>query len=1506
MSVAFAAPGPDAPTPPHGDVLTIDPTLRRKIETARDYIAEHSWPEAVRLLQAVLDSPADSFIPMRKKPDGRPSGWVGARAQAERLLASLPPAGRDHYQLRYDEQARRLRGSLRSVREAARLYRCTPAGAAALERLAGHLLDRGDVDLAAACFRRLLQPAELSPPGPTGLLQAALAFHGSGDRTAEEAAWDALSRRLGDQPYRLRTRSLKLSDLRREATELPLRPGANEDWLLFRGDRRRSAAGEGVTFLLQPTRRIPTAAPEAYQLLQRATRNATPGALPAAVPLAVGGRIVYRSAAGIHALDADSGRELWRASSPLALESILRDHGKKVQLLHWFGLYGNAGSLLYENSTLGTLSADGQHVYAVDDLPLPPHPDLIAARNSGAVRSFGPLKGYVDQNRLRAIDLASGAIAWEAGGVPPAPPPKPGGKPMRPRLEAADLPPGAWFLGPPLPLAGELFVLLDKDGEIVLACLDAARGDVLWTQPLVAGKSLLEEVPRRVSGLQLACAEGVLVCPTCRGALIGIDPLSRHLLWAYIYRDFGQVDPAADPSTLLSVQGWSGTLQACSPIIADGRVVFTSAEHDAIECLRLRDGTPLWKAGREEGDLYVAGILAGKVLIVGRSRCRAVDLADGRTVWEWPTPLPAGQGIASGGTYYLPLQDGGVHAINVLQPRASYRLERPAGSHGVQGNLIFHRGMLWSQGLDHIAAYPSQEYRLAHVEERLARTPADPRLLAERGRLHLDRGDTARAVADLHAATSGDPPTPDAAACRRELFRALSLLLRQDFPAAQKYLDDYRSLCSALPPCDPPARRRRLLELDALIASGRQRQGRLDEDLRACRNVLDRALADDLLIAPEDPTLDVRPDAWVREHLASLARTGTRAIRRALAQERDRAWRAVENEPMPALDLSAAGRYAALFDAVPDVDGASAMHRAQLGLARRLLHSPYQGNGLSADLLLGMLVESQGDPSPEFPAEALRLRAELLTRHGRIADAAECYRRLGRDLAGVAVAGGLTGGRLLAEARLDRRFFFNLAPPDKPRWQGVPLRPVERPGGPRADAARLFCDLRQPLPPAVPGTLGPGTLPSAWRDLRFVLDGRALCLLALDQHSGQERFRLPLPFPRFPDYLRGVELSIGGIDHLLLVPAGQYLIAIDLLDRRIRWTRNVLDGDLARAQVTTVLPDARVQITMPDSTVRTVGLVGPVCRNAVFVVTGAGLLCLEPASGAVRWRRRDAPATLELFGDEETIYTVEAGSGDAIGSVRAYRVSDGAALAIPRAAAIYGKRVQILGSRLLARDDLPGGRLRLHLYDTRTGKDIWSQEFPAGSSLLDATRTPWCAVAVPDGKITLLSLETGMPTVRLAVDPRHMEKSTGTVLADINQVYIAWAAEQTPDAAALETAQCRSGMPVVKLNGSLYTFDRTTGAVRWTSATPAQYLLLEEFEELPILLCAMRLQKLSAGQVIQIKALRSIDKRTGKLLYNREFVPEVELFQELRTDPEAGTIDLIGPTMLLRHQPAER
>src|SRR5207302_7831753 len=97
------------------------------------------------------------------------------------------------------------------------------------------------------------------------------------------------------------------------------------------------------------------------------------------------------------------------------------------------------------------------------------------------------------------------------------------------------------------------------------------------------------------------------------------------------------------------------TWRVTPPIITEGKVVFTAPEANAIHCLNLRDGSRLWKNGRKEGDLYLAGVYAGKALVVGRHYARAISLADGAVLWSVETGMPSGIGIASKHSDYLPL-----------------------------------------------------------------------------------------------------------------------------------------------------------------------------------------------------------------------------------------------------------------------------------------------------------------------------------------------------------------------------------------------------------------------------------------------------------------------------------------------------------------------------------------------------------------------------------------------------------------------------------------------------------------------------------------------------------------------------------------------------------------------------------------------------------------------------------------------------------------------------------
>src|SRR5262249_22953201 len=266
---------------------------------------------------------------------------------------------------------------------------------------------------------------------------------------------------------------------------------------------------------------------------------------------------------------------------------------------HWLRAYAQGNHLhhvLLENSTLGTLSTDLSRVYAVDDLAVPPHPQYTQQGNIGAggmVSQYPALNELVERSLLRAYDLDNGKLMWEVGGDK-------GPKELL----------NCHFLGAPLPLGGKLYVLLEHNGELRLACLDPPRDEknpspgLMWMQTLATVQVKLAQDPgRRIQAANLSYGDGILVCPTNAGAVLGVDLLAHPLVWAYPYREGEQV------TEMRGHRNFGGTVRmampvkapewkASAPIVQDGRVLFTAPDASSIHCLRLRDGTRLWKIPR--------------------------------------------------------------------------------------------------------------------------------------------------------------------------------------------------------------------------------------------------------------------------------------------------------------------------------------------------------------------------------------------------------------------------------------------------------------------------------------------------------------------------------------------------------------------------------------------------------------------------------------------------------------------------------------------------------------------------------------------------------------------------------------------------------------------------------------------------------------------------------------------------------------------------------------------
>src|SRR5262249_45355119 len=148
--------------------------------------------------------------------------------------------------------------------------------------------------------------------------------------------------------------------------------------------------------------------------------------------------------------------------------------------------------------------------------------------------------------------------------------------------------------------------------------------------------------------------------------------LTHDLLWAYSYPG-DKPNPKAKNGVKMTPV-WS----MASPIIAGGKVVFTAPDGDGVHCLNLYDGSLLWQAGRKD-DVYLDGVHGDKVLLVGKSTCRALRFKDGKETWRLKTGMPSGQGAAAGGLYYLPLASKEIAAIDTAKGRIVKRFKMPKG-----------------------------------------------------------------------------------------------------------------------------------------------------------------------------------------------------------------------------------------------------------------------------------------------------------------------------------------------------------------------------------------------------------------------------------------------------------------------------------------------------------------------------------------------------------------------------------------------------------------------------------------------------------------------------------------------------------------------------------------------------------------------------------------------------------------------------------------------------------
>jgi outer membrane protein assembly factor BamB len=1500
-------PSGDEPVPPpaapKGDAFTLplERANKQKLEAAEDYIHDQKWNEVVLMLQAVLDTKEDSFFLIPADPKNHlPERWTSARAEAERLLANLPPAGREFYQLATEPRAQQLLKEAIASRDPQRLpeivrrYLYTNSGAEALEQLGSYHLDRGQMVFAAVAFQRRLERAGNKPEiTPLTLFKALLAFHAVGDKAREQDMWNNLNKHIDRGGLRIGAQVYSAEQLRAQVARMTPAATLAGASPLFRGDPARTGRGSGEPPYLDAQRHFAlTEMEEGREWLKKAVDNVPPGvvSLPGFSPITFGDKLIYRSYGGVHAFDIRAGKELWRRASPFSMDAALRDPGKKVQMAHWFSIYRANRNILIENTINGTLSSDGQRVYAVEDLAVPPPPEAISLILNQVPRYFGPFTNRAQpdktHNTLRAINVDTGEVDWEIGGFDAKTPAE-----VR----------GVLFLGPPLPLGNSLFAVVEQKQELRLLCLAADTGAVLWEQPLgLPRDKILLDLTRRTQALHLAYADGILVCPTGAGGLIGIDPLTHNLLWAHNYRDRPQavLDPN-QPMPEYNLDTFQSCWKHCAPIIHEGRIIFTAPDSDSVRCLNLRTGSLAWKVSRTEDDLYLGAVSQSVVLLVGKDTCRALNLTNGDVLWQQQTGRASGEGVLAGRTYYVPLKQGAIYALDLEKPRESSRIE--ARGEAAVGNLLFHAGDLWSQTERELTCYPRLSTYLQQVDAQVQQHENDPAARLQRGELRLDRGDLSGAIADLRRARELNPKDERT---RRKLHTALAQLLQHDFSAGEKYLDEFRALSQVEIPATAKVEERARLERErleqqvrycSLVALGRERQGRLLDAVQVYRDLYQRLPADVRLPLFDEPGLEIRGDLWIQAQIAALVQ---RSAPEAVAQWKTQLeldWKTLSATE----DLDAVARFAALFGALKGPLGAPG-REARLRLAEEQAATASRRQAVPLELEL-LALQQEAD-SPALAARALYTRGRLFTRHGQLDDALAVYRTLAKDYPEVKLPGGCTPAALLNDLATDKRFLAALHEV-RPAWNGRKMQPKDMAnGGISMNYVSLAVDYLGDVPPST----------QRWR---FLLDSQKWQLHVLDRDTMLESWSVPVP----PVNLR----LFGGLDpdmyhirvvnHLAFFTPGSSLVAIDLIERRVRWTCNFFDEMLVSNRGFGPMTDGSFQVVTEDQAVYRVGLVGPITAATITVQTRFGLTSLDSNDGRVRWQRPPIGTASDVFGDEQHVYIVDYQSDGAVRGVRAVRVRDGQAVAIPDAGDAYAQNVRTLGRHILVREVGAREELSLRLYDVFTGKDVWRKTLPKESLLLDSTLPELAATVTPRGEVSVFDIHTGKELRKLAIKPAHMDKvKGGTLLGDDANYYVALTGpiEAQGQRVIQNGAQNSYGdLHFVPVNGMVYAFDRDGGAVKWSNRVVNQQLLVTRFAELPVLLFATDQMReiglLGSGQQSSFLVVRSIDKPTGKRLFSKE-VPNSGIYHTLWVDPRSGIVDLISDSGRLRHQVAKQ
>ncbi len=1501
--------------------LPADRTILQRLTKALALIERSRFGEAVRYLGGILETPEDYFF----QPDKRVPIHRSLKIEAQRLIGQMPRDGRELYELQYGARAQRLlseavaAGDESRLAEVARRFFHTHAGREATYLLGIERLDRGYPLYGALTLKRLrnegrnvdaLEPA-LSLALATCWLQADMPLEA-------QAVLEELKASRGNRPVRIGGKELVLAADPSEAlsqladslgTPGDKRATETEDWKIFRGGVTRNRAVAGSAPLLNVRWRIPaTDKPmlqERLRQLQDADWQQGVPSLPGLHPLVVDDVVLMRTVRNLLAVDFRTGKRLWDVPVDDLWETTDDDRDSDDPFSPQASELGSQlTSRMWDDAAFGTLSSDGRYVFAIEDL-LRPTRTLRSPRRIINGRNRGD-QGRPN-NRLVAYDIHSGKLKWHLGG---------------PADQFALRQSQTFFLGPPLPLLGQLYVLAEEEEILRLLVLDAHNGDLLWSQQLAeVEQDITANWMRRMAGASPSYADGVLVCPTSAGAVVAVELATRSLLWGYRYERSNVSDRFSIPGFAGGMYpGWNATQRWADAVamVVDGRVLVTPRESDALHCLDLETGQLLWKC-KSENDLYVACVHQGKVILAGRKQLRAVELEkttektetvdvvtrtgnrlktvrrkvtttvpepawNGRTIALPEGAMPSGRGFLSGDRYFVPLTSSEVMAVDLIEGKAVHVSKSRKGL--IPGNLVCYKGMILSQSIEGLDAFYQLEAVRREVDRRLAVEPEDAEALALKGEILLDQHHLDEAISCLRRAYEAD-----AAPRTRDLLRdALLDGLRRQFASHRNRTEEIEKLL------DGPQQRATYLRL---MATGLQQAGEWSAALDRYTELMDFDPKGSSLDPVEETRL-VRRDRWIQARLTELRQlSGDSALVDRLARQRlDAALASSSVEPLR--------KFLAYFGSHPTAE------RARDELFGRLKDA---GLMLEAEMLLWPRVRST---EASVAAGALAQLAEMLRQYRAWDEAAVCYAQLNGDYADVVCFDEKTGRELVES--------LPAADPVRELLRADATWPVGKVEVKSKSQQLTNSPMRGQYVLRYRGDTGPFF---SQRPVR--LDQTRRALIGYDA-LGKSRWKASLLNSGVRQVLPFNPTSSHGrvCGHLMVVSMGSRIACVNTLgtsgrsEPKLLWTQNLSNVKYAarmqRIAFQGLQPFGR-HFSFGGPFYDNTEALGPVTSRQVCYQQYNKVMAVDPLTGETLWTREGVAAGSTLFGDDDYLFAVAPNSKEAF----VFRASDGYLLGrrkVPRAShtqilrdgssheglAPFAQSVLTTRGRQLLLWRAEQGQATLEMFDPWEQAVAWPARTFAADAQTALISNRAVGVFQRDGHFVLLDLADGHTIVeaQLEAEPNLVE----ILLLHLADQYILITNSQGEQADAPPSLPQpilgASSRPIHR--GRIYAFD-SLGNSMWPEPAKIknQHLLQYQPGRLPVLTFACQIYDRSKqGSARYRVSVVCVDRRNGRKVYAANF-PEMTNTFEISGDPKEDTvrIDLNrkGVTLKFTDQP---